>query len=147
VQDLPTTEQLRRELFKKINEVGGVECQEYPDIFVPVDIVDNVTLHMDYKFLKMVCDRCPVKQLCGEYAISFIPDHGMWGGMTPSEIRKLGRKRYPNARRSGRDFLGDWIATQRNRPGQTEESWGESDLGPMHLSSGEGSARESEYDF
>lgn len=124
MQKLPTTEQLRDKLFKAIQENGGVECEQYPDLYIAPDGVEPATIGSEYKFLREVCGRCPVKQLCGEYAISFIPDHGMWGGMTPTEIQKIGRKRYPNARKPGRDFLGEWITTYRNTTRQAEESWG-----------------------
>ena len=33
------------------------------------------------------CNVCPVKTICGEYAIVNHIDHGIWGGLTVSERR------------------------------------------------------------
>jgi WhiB family transcriptional regulator, redox-sensing transcriptional regulator len=38
---------------------------------------------------RQVCVRCPVRQLCLEYALSNRITHGIWGGMTEWERRPL----------------------------------------------------------
>ena len=38
---------------------------------------------------RQVCVRCPVRQLCLEYALSNRITHGIWGGMTERERRPL----------------------------------------------------------
>ena len=38
---------------------------------------------------RQVCVRCPVRQLCLEYALSNRITHGIWGGMTEWERRTL----------------------------------------------------------
>lgn len=37
---------------------------------------------------KIICDFCPVKLLCAEYAILAHEPYGIWGGTTPAD-RKL----------------------------------------------------------
>ena len=46
--------------FRAVKENGGVECSQYPNLFVP----DEISAHgaaTDYEFLKTVCQRCPVQ--------------------------------------------------------------------------------------
>jgi hypothetical protein len=38
---------------------------------------------------KAICARCPVKQECLDYAVATRENEGVWGGLTPSERRKL----------------------------------------------------------
>lgn len=37
---------------------------------------------------KRVCQRCPVKVECLEWAIATGEEHGVWGGLTPQERRR-----------------------------------------------------------
>jgi WhiB family redox-sensing transcriptional regulator len=38
-----------------------------------------------------VCSGCPVRAECLEYALVHRLDHGVWGGLTPSERRQIQR--------------------------------------------------------
>jgi len=42
---------------------------------------------------KRVCAGCPARELCLAHALAFHEDHGVWGGTTPSERRRLRRTR------------------------------------------------------
>lgn len=42
-----------------------------------------------YRTAKRFCDECPVKNLCGEYAILANEPFGIWGGLTPLERKKI----------------------------------------------------------
>lgn len=43
---------------------------------------------------KQVCDSCPVQPECLHYAMSTpVELHGIWGGLSPKERRKLRRQR------------------------------------------------------
>lgn len=46
----------------------------------------------DYGLARAVCEQCPVKQTCLQWALDHNEDHGMWGAMTPPEREAL-RKR------------------------------------------------------
>lgn len=49
---------------------------------------------------KRVCRRaCPVTNACLEYALSAGEDHGVFGGLTPEERRRLARVRSGDALR------------------------------------------------
>ena len=39
-----------------------------------------------------VCDRCPVQVECLAYAVATRQQHGVWGGKTQQELRRLGAK-------------------------------------------------------
>lgn len=58
------------------------------------------------KEAKRICNACPVKSECLDYAISEDLDHGVWGGTTPQDRRyhrkalvETLRKRRANERR------------------------------------------------
>lgn len=46
-----------------------------------------------------VCQACPVRQACLDYALSQPPsnDHGVWGGTTHLQRRRLRKQRNENA--------------------------------------------------
>ncbi len=125
-------------LIKAINKNGGVECEQYPEIYIPSDDVDGRTIYEDYKFTRMICGRCPVKGMCAEYAIESKQTHGMWGGLTPREISKEFTRRYKNVIPRGRPRLDFTLASDGDEERPAEKSWSQSDLGSLHLSPSEG---------
>ncbi len=42
---------------------------------------------------KAICDTCPVREACLEYAVSSREKIGVWGGYTARERRRLVRQR------------------------------------------------------
>lgn len=42
---------------------------------------------------KMVCARCPVREACLDFALATREPHGIWGGLTESERRRLMERR------------------------------------------------------
>jgi WhiB family redox-sensing transcriptional regulator len=46
---------------------------------------------------KAICDLCPVREPCLEYAISAREKDGVWGGLTARERRRLIRQRRRSA--------------------------------------------------
>jgi len=49
--------------------------------------------HAAYKRAREVCAQCPVQAECLEYALEHCLTHGMWGGCSPIERRRLARPR------------------------------------------------------
>ncbi len=47
----------------------------------------------EYQLAKIICDQCPVKLACGQWAINNNEQNGVWGGLTPDERHKLKKKR------------------------------------------------------
>ena len=46
---------------------------------------------------KMICELCPVRQPCLEFALSTREKHGVWGGLTERERRRVLRQRRKSA--------------------------------------------------
>ena len=46
---------------------------------------------------KAICSSCPVREPCLEYALTVREKHGVWGGLTERERRRLVRQRRKSA--------------------------------------------------
>jgi WhiB family redox-sensing transcriptional regulator len=55
-----------------------------------------------YSKVRKLCNSCPVKDLCLEYALVNGEEYGMWGGMTPRERQALRGRRFGTAGIKGR---------------------------------------------
>jgi hypothetical protein len=87
------SEKLYRDLGAAIDNLGGVACENIPDAFF-YDPESPQRYEM-IRIAKSLCDACPLKLLCLEYALEAEEEHGIWGGMTPinrAQMRRL-RKR------------------------------------------------------
>jgi WhiB family redox-sensing transcriptional regulator len=49
---------------------------------------------------RRVCAECPVQSECLEYALAYRIDHGVWGGCSERERRRILRQRRVSAARS-----------------------------------------------
>ena len=61
-----------------------------PDIFFPV--TDE-----DAEPAKAVCNACPVREACLEFALAAREREGVWGGATERERRRIVRQRRKTA--------------------------------------------------
>jgi len=92
VNPMLTHRQLERkyiELQEAIRDIaGGVGCANDPDLFFPEDLIGST---YDRKLVanqaKAICEDCPVKIKCLDYAVS-AGMHGVWGGTTEFERKK-----------------------------------------------------------
>jgi WhiB family transcriptional regulator, redox-sensing transcriptional regulator len=68
------------------------------NLFFPVGLtgyaIDQTNL------AKAVCNDCPVRNQCLEFALRTLQDHGVWGGHTEEERRVIRRARRAAARRA-----------------------------------------------
>jgi WhiB family redox-sensing transcriptional regulator len=62
------------------------------EVFYP-DTEDDV----DASEAKAVCEDCPVRQPCLEYALAHREREGVWGGATERERRRIVRQRRKSA--------------------------------------------------
>ncbi len=63
------------------------KCKEVaPDIFFPSD-------GMGVQVAQRICAECPVARDCLEYALEHHIDHGVWGGCSERERRRILRRR------------------------------------------------------
>jgi WhiB family redox-sensing transcriptional regulator len=42
---------------------------------------------------RRICATCPVREQCLEYALQFRIDHGVWGGCSERERRRILKRR------------------------------------------------------
>ena len=61
-----------------------------PDLFFPVGTTGYALVQIDRA--KQVCDECPVKIDCLDYALETNQDSGIWGGTSEEERRILRRR-------------------------------------------------------
>jgi WhiB family redox-sensing transcriptional regulator len=64
---------------------------EDPELFFPVSEVGPGARQVAQA--KAVCARCPVREICLGFALDEGLDHGVFGGQTADERRKLTRTR------------------------------------------------------
>ena len=78
-------------LIRGIQENGGVECEQAPDAF----FIDQADENRQYKMktARAICERCPVRFECLEYALESNEREGIWGGLAPWERREIRRRR------------------------------------------------------
>ena len=63
------------------------KCREInPSVFFPNDGVG-------VEAARRICADCPVKGPCLEYALANRIDHGVWGGTSERERRRIARQR------------------------------------------------------
>ena len=71
--------------------MGRGNCREEPPArFFPSDGVG-------VELARQICATCPVKSPCLEYAIRNRIDHGVWGGASERERRRILRQRRQDA--------------------------------------------------
>ena len=57
-----------------------------PDVFFPSD-------GAGVDVARQICGGCPVRVMCLEYALYHRIDHGVWGGASERERRRIARRR------------------------------------------------------
>ena len=68
-----------------------------PDLFFPVGTTGNAAQQI--RAAKAVCDLCPAKEPCLQFAIENNQDSGVWGGTAEDERRVL-RRAWVKARKA-----------------------------------------------
>ena len=61
-----------------------------PDFFF-IDRKDPNALN-SYNITKKLCNSCPIKWICLDYAMTNHEEDGMWGGLSPDERRATRRR-------------------------------------------------------
>ncbi|MGH9000494.1 MAG: WhiB family transcriptional regulator [Acidimicrobiia bacterium] len=63
-----------------------------PRVFFPPPDDDSAAAEA-----KAICGACPVRRRCAEFALATREKHGVWGGLTERERRRLLRQRRRSA--------------------------------------------------
>lgn len=61
-----------------------------PDLFFPIGTTGHALVQIDRA--KEVCEVCPVKNDCLEYALETNQDSGIWGGLDEEQRRNIRRQ-------------------------------------------------------
>ncbi len=61
-----------------------------PDLFFPIGTTGQALVQIDRA--KEVCEVCPVKTDCLEYALETNQDSGIWGGLDEEQRRNIRRQ-------------------------------------------------------
>jgi WhiB family transcriptional regulator, redox-sensing transcriptional regulator len=77
------------ELQEAIRDIpGGVGCAVDPTLFFPEDLIGSPAGRRDViNEAKAICEQCPIKIMCLDYAVS-AQVQGIWGGTTESERKR-----------------------------------------------------------
>ena len=81
-------------------------CQGMTDLFYPPS-GDNE----GFDAAKAVCDRCPVRRQCLDFAMRFEETEGIWGGTSGRERRELRRSQWAalqEAKKRGHGLVTTW---------------------------------------
>jgi WhiB family redox-sensing transcriptional regulator len=78
---------LRQDVAVDTTWMARGKCKDVPpDTFFPSDGVG-------VEVARRICADCPVKAPCLEYAMENHIDHGVWGGTSERERRRIARRR------------------------------------------------------
>lgn len=72
-------------LLRAIQRVGGVECEDHPELFYPEDIPNAILREKAIKTARTICKRCPVIDECREFALENGEQFGIWANTSPAE--------------------------------------------------------------
>ena len=64
-----------------------------PDLFFPGGDIRSTRAQV--KTAKLICRGCPVRTICLSWALASGQEHGIWGGLTEDERRRLHRRDRP----------------------------------------------------
>ena len=72
-----------------VAEVGvdQIPCSNAPDLYYP-DQEDRGGIHQ-VKLAKKACQTCPLIKPCGEFAIKYKEEYGVWGGLSSLDRRNI----------------------------------------------------------
>lgn len=68
---------------------GACKHHPHPEWWFPT--VGEGHAHVTWKAIE-ICQSCPVREQCLEYAVTTHQNHGIWGGMFERQRRKVRRE-------------------------------------------------------
>jgi WhiB family redox-sensing transcriptional regulator len=70
------------------------ECRTMDQsLFFPAADLDGHARLNQERLAKSICETCPVKDPCREFALAGSESYGIWGGTTPTERLRIARRR------------------------------------------------------
>ena len=86
------------DLLDKAEDMTGVivPCKNAPDLFYP----EMGGPHGTGAYARQACNRCPIQDACGTYAIIANEYDGIWGGMSEIERKNLRKEIIQNGKQA-----------------------------------------------
>lgn len=84
-------------LLLALEENGGAECEQMPEIFFPEDSYGWGQRKREIEIAKALCNRCPIVEQCISYAMAAKEPFGVWGGTTADQRMNGGARKRPFA--------------------------------------------------
>jgi WhiB family transcriptional regulator, redox-sensing transcriptional regulator len=81
--------QPRLELSTGWQRFGACQTEDGDVFFPPATFETKAERELREAKAKRVCGRCPVRLECLEWSIAIAEPHGVWGGLSESERRKV----------------------------------------------------------
>jgi WhiB family redox-sensing transcriptional regulator len=60
-----------------------------PELWFGVNERDDGYYQANYAIAKQLCNSCPVQNICLSYALAANEPEGVWGGLSPTERKKM----------------------------------------------------------
>jgi putative component of membrane protein insertase Oxa1/YidC/SpoIIIJ protein YidD len=80
------------ELADMVAEVGidHIPCAQAPDLFFPELDGANASAQSSVRMAVNACKKaCPLIKQCGTYALEYREEHGVWGGMSATDRKRI----------------------------------------------------------
>lgn len=76
-------------LADKVEEYGPgqIPCTNAPDLYFPEQDEKGGSHYV--KLAKRACQTCPLIKPCGEFALKYREEYGVWGGLSPLDRKKI----------------------------------------------------------
>lgn len=100
----------RKRLLKAIDEAGGaMACATTdPELWFPEQAVSSPAA-------KKLCQECPVRQQCFEFALWHFQQFGIWGGTTAKERTAMRTRLGIEPRPDSRQTLDYWLLQEHSQ--------------------------------
>ena len=88
--DISFVNRITLDLHEAITDLGGVECEQVPEIFFPEDFAPNTSPRIRNETIETareICLRCPVMAKC--LKVGMFEEYGIWGGSTPQQRKQI----------------------------------------------------------
>lgn len=84
-------ERMYEDLMAAVRVEAPVPCETYPDAFFPEDM--GKAENQARELARSLCQTCPLRLQCLEYALAANEPFGIWGGFTFRERQEMKRER------------------------------------------------------
>lgn len=74
-------------LLEALDNLDDTPCMVWPDAYFPEHGDNGFTVN----WAKQQCQACPLLELCADYGLKHQPYHGIWGGLTVMDRKRINK--------------------------------------------------------